>query len=259
MVNPSRHRPGGTSRRSRLRLLMLATGVVALAAASGLALAQGGGAAGSADAERRTLVVTGRSTVTVPPDTVRITVGVESQAPTARQAHEATSRKVEDVVSALLSLGIPSRNLQTAGMALAPVYRYDERSRENLLVGYRSSYTLHVLVEQIDQAGAVVDAAVQAGANRVESIQFLVRDLAAVKHRAIAQAVADAMGQARVLAQAAGVQLGPLLSVRDLSFVAPGPPVRVPLARLAEPAAETPVLPGEMEFSASATFTFAIR
>lgn len=259
VIHPSGRGPAGSCRRLGLRALVLAAGVVALASVSGPALAQGTGAPGGPEADRRTLVVTGRFTVTAPPDAVRITVGVDSQAPTAREAHEATSRKVQDVVTALLSLGIPPRNLQTAGVALAPVYRYDEKRRENVLAGYRSSYTLQVLVEQLDLAGAVVDAAVQAGADRVESIQFVVRDLEAVKQRAVAQAVADAMGQARVLAQAAGVQLGPLLSVRDVTFVAPGPPVRVSLARLAEPAAETPVLPGEMQFSASATLTFEIR
>lgn len=255
----SQRRPAAGSKAFRLRLLLLAASILALVAATGPALAQGGGAPPSSDTDRRTLVVTGRATVTAPPDTVRITIGVESQAASAQQAHEANTRRVESVVSTILSFGIASRDIQTTSIALTPIYRYDEKTRQERLVGYRASYTLQILVKQLDQAGAVADAAVQAGANRIESIQFAVRDLQSVKQRAIAEAVADAVTQARVLAQSAGVQLGPLLSVRDVSFAAPGTPVRVPLVKASEAAAETPVLPGELEFLASVTLTFEIR
>ena len=232
---------------------------VALAVVAGQALAQETGVTVGPDVDRRTLVVTGRSTVTAMPDAARITVGVEAQAPSARQSHEAAARKAQRIVSAILALGIPSRDLQTTGIALTPVYRYDEKTRQESLVGYRASYTLQVVVEPLDRVGSVVDAAVEAGANRVESIQLFVRDVEAVKERAIARAVADAMAQARILAQSAGVHLGPVLAIRDVTFVAPGAPVRVSLARMAEAVDQVPVLPGELEFAAGATLVFEIR
>ncbi|HEY8425378.1 MAG TPA: SIMPL domain-containing protein [Limnochordales bacterium] len=242
----------------RLRWWIPAAAVATLSLVTAMALAQGAGPDGDASTER-TLTVTGRATVTAPPDVAQITLGVESQAPSARQAHEANARKVERIVAALSELGVPARDIQTAGISLTPVYRTDERGGEPRLTGYRASYRLHIRVRPVEQAGTVADAAVQAGANRIESIQFTVEDLEGIKEQALQQAVADALRQARVLAQAAGVQLGSLLTLRDAYFSSPEMPVRLPLARLSEAAADTPILPGELGFQAAATLVFEIR
>lgn len=254
-MHPRVHAPApGSGSKAGWAALLCAAGLTAALQVAAPA-ARAGEAAGAR--APRTLVVTGRATLTAVPDTVRIAVGVESQAPSARQAFEAAARRVENVIAAVLALGVPRRDLQTAALSLAPVYRTDERTRQPQLAGYRASYTLQVLLQDPAQAGAVVDAAVEAGANRVESIEFSVQNAGALQQQALAQAVADALAQARALAQAAGVELGELLAIENVAFQRP--PVRLPVARAAEVASELPVLPGELEFTASATLTFALR
>lgn len=245
-------------KRLGLRWWIPAAAIAALSLVTALASAPGASAEGDASSER-TLTVTGRATITAPPDVARITLGVESQAPSARQAHEANARKVERIVATLSELGVAARDIQTAGISLTPVYRTEERGGQPRLTGYRATYTLHVRVRPVEQAGTVADAAVQAGANRIESIQFTVEDLEAIKQQALRQAVADALRQAQVLAEAAGVQLGSLLTLRDASFGSPEMPARLPLARLSEASADTPVLPGELGFQAAATLVFELR
>lgn len=235
-----------------------AAAALVLLAASGLALAQEDSPPWEEGVGARTVVVTGRASVPALPDTARIVLGVESQAGSARQAHEANARKVERIVAALQALGIPGRDIQTAGISLTPVYASDGGDAPRL-VGYRAAYTLRVRVQPVQQAGAAADAAVQAGANRIESIEFTVEDPAPLQDEALRQAVADALSQARALAQAAGAELGEVLAIRDVSFTAPQPPVRLPLVRLAQSAEATPVLPGELSFQASATLVLALR
>ncbi|MEW6046449.1 MAG: SIMPL domain-containing protein [Bacillota bacterium] len=242
-------------RRAPVAAFLVAASLAAAMATPALA------AAPDQDERSRTLVVTGRATVFGRPDTVRVTIGIDTQAPSAQHAQDENAGKVNRVLAALQDFGIAARDMQTSGIQLGPVFRYDEKSREQRLVGYRASYTLTVHLRKLEDAGQVVDAAVQAGANRIDGISFIVRDIQPLKQQALGQAVADAIAQAQALAQAAGIQLGELVSISGVSFTSSVPPIRIQMGARA-PALEdtsTPVEPGELEFTASVTVTYAIR
>ncbi|WP_324716924.1 SIMPL domain-containing protein [Carboxydochorda subterranea] len=247
---PSAHR----WRKAALALAML--GLVALPAASGDTLA----AAPSQSEAERTVVVVGQARLWARPDAAQLVVGIDSEAPTAQAAQRDNARKARQVMAALDALGIPLRDLQTTSTQLMPVYRYDDQEKQPRLAGYRASYTLRLTLKDLDQVGTVVDSVVAAGANRIDSIRFMAQDTGALENEALTLAVRDAMNQARTLAAAAGVTLGPLLSISGVRFSgAPEPPIVRPLAgRAASEAATTPVEPGLLEFTASVTLTYRL-
>lgn len=206
-----------------------------------------------------TLTVRGEARLGARPDLATVRLGVWARGATAREAQESVARAARQVVEALMALEMAPAELQTQGLSLQPVWRHNERTRETELTGYEALYSLKVDVADLARVGEVVDAAVRSGANRIDSISFTVRDAATLKEQALQQAVADGVRQARALAAAAGIRLGPLRRIGDVQFG--GPPVVRPVAPLraaAEVAVVTPVEPGVLEFSASVELVYEI-
>ena len=106
----------------------------------------------------------------------------------------------------------------------------------------------------VDRAGALIDAAVGAGANQVNGPSLSVADQGALYRKALEAAVADAKLSAATLAAAAGRPLGKVTSVTESSAVTP-----VPMTdKVAFTGGATPVEAGTQEITASVTVTFAL-
>jgi uncharacterized protein YggE len=74
-------------------------------------------------------------------------------------------------------------------------------------------------VRDVSRTGAVVDAAVAAGAASVEGPRFFIEDPNAALHRALVAAFRDARTKATALAAEAGLTLGQAVSIRESTFV----------------------------------------
>ncbi len=142
--------------------------VLVAAATLGLAtLLAGGGAPLLARADEPvpgTVTVSGTGTVTAVPDTAVVSFGVVTQAQTATQALAANSAVAARVISALKTAGVATKDLQTEAVSLSP--RYSDRGDE--ILGYTATNTVSATVRELGRAGAVIDAAVAAGANTVQ-------------------------------------------------------------------------------------------
>jgi uncharacterized protein YggE len=125
----------------------------------------------------RTVSVTGSATSSVAPDLVTIQFGVDTQAKTAQDAISSNSQMMNAVVTAVQSIGITKDEISTAQFSIYPVYNdsapypYDGM-HQSVLIGYKASNTLYVKTDKLSLAGSVIDAAVGAGANRVDNISF---------------------------------------------------------------------------------------
>ena len=191
---------------------------------------------------------TGEARVT--PDRAQIFIGVQTRAATAAQAGTDNARKTRAVIDAVKARGIPAEQIATSEYNLYPEYDQREQPREGpqtpRVIGYVVNNTVRVEVRRMDQVGPTIDAALAAGANMVNTIQFFASNVDAARRSALAEAVARARGDADALAKAAGGSLGALLELNTQS-----PPVR-PMAggeRLmrmdAAAIAQTPIEPGQ--------------
>ncbi len=125
----------------------------------------------------RTASVTGSATASIAPDLVTIQFGVDTEANTAQGATSANSQMMNAVVSAVMNGGITKDEISTAGFSITPVYNDTVPDvitgiHKSVLAGYQTSNTLYVKTTNLSLAGSVVDAAVGAGANRVDDISF---------------------------------------------------------------------------------------
>jgi len=140
------------------------------------------------------------------PDVGAFHFGVTSEGETARDALTANSASMERVLAALEQVGVAREDVQTS--QISTQRRHGESGR-----GYSSYNGVTVRLRSLDEAGAVIDAAIAAGADDVSGPQLGHSDSRSVYREALPEAVADARAKAEVLAAAAGYVLGELLEL----------------------------------------------
>lgn len=202
------------------------------------------------------LAVTGQGEAQVAPDLAVITLGVTTQADSAAEAMRLNAQQQSAVVQALKAAGLAAEDIQTSGLSLNPLRDYGE-NREPRVTGYEASNMVSVRVREIARLGEMMDAIVAAGANQIQGIDFLREDSARTQDAARRKAVKDAMHKARVLAEAAGLTLGPVRKMREGSTGGGPQPMRMMAADMAKEAS-TPVEPGQLSMSAQVEVEFAL-
>jgi uncharacterized protein YggE len=171
--------------------------------------------AAHAQAPVRTISVTGEASLTAANDTARVGFGVERRGATRPVALRRSSANLRRVLAALRRLGVADRDLRTRGVSVVP--RRDRRGRR--LPGYIARGGVSVVVRDVTRTGAVIDAAVAAGAASVNGPSFFIDDPRALLRRALVAAFRDARSKAVELAAEAGLTVGQPISIRESTFV----------------------------------------
>ena len=201
----------------------------------------------------RTISVTGTGTVEAAPDMATLMIGVTTQGTTAAEALSANSEATEAVIARLTSSGVEARDLQTSNLSINPNWTgYD--SSNPTISGYVASNMLTVRVRALDTTGAILDAAVADGANTLNGLTFGLADPDPAYNDARREAVEDARAKAELLAAAAGVKLGQVLSISDAGAMTDP----VPMYRDAVSASPVPVMGGELGLVANVSVTWEI-
>jgi uncharacterized protein YggE len=177
---------------------------------------------------------------------------VQTSAGAAEEALSDNSEAMRRVLDALRNAGVARDDLRTEQVSVYPRTSDDGRS----IVGYDASNSVTATVRDLDRTGAIVDAAVAAGANQVSGPSLTVSDAEAKYADAVAAAFDDARARAEAIAAKAGVALGAPLAIVDGG--SEGMPVPYYERAVAGAAVDVPVEPGVQEVGATLTITFAI-
>ena len=208
--------------------------------------------------EPRILTVSGEAEVKAKPDQAMLSAGVVTQAKTAADALAANSRAMNAVFATLKRLGIPDRLIQTSNFSVNPQYPDYNSKEPRRIVSYQVSNTVSVTVDDLDKVGPALDALVSSGANSLGDISFTIRDPKPLMTQAREAAVKDAMVKAQTLARAAGVALGPIVTINE-GVIAPPQPLYRAITVTASRAPETPISAGESTVSANVSISWEIR
>jgi hypothetical protein len=204
--------------------------------------------AGSSD---RTVSTNGVAIVRSAPDEALVTLGVRTDADTAQEALETNAQHMRDVLDALLDAGLDESDLATSSINLYPMWDASGTSVD----GFTAENQLTATVRDLDRVGAIIDRGVAAGANLTSGITFRVSDLNEAADQALGEAVADSRRKAELLADAAGAQLGGVLSITEVSS-ASEPPILYAERAVADLA--TPVLPPTLESQVSVLVVWSL-
>jgi len=202
------------------------------------------------------ITVIGEGDMSVAPDMARVTLGVTARASEAEEALDATSDAVADVLRRLDLAGIAPEDVQTSNLSLAPIRapRGTDGNATPEITGFEARNTLRVAVRDLDLLGDVLDRVVANGANTLSGLDFMLQDPAPVMALARAAAVKDALARAAQMADAAGVELGDILSISEQGGRA-APMMEMAAARVAD----VPVAAGTLTLSARVSMQFEIE
>lgn len=224
--------------------------ILAIAAVA-VALAAGGADAATTQTSPSgdTVTVTGTGTATGVPDQAEFDFTVQTKGATASAALAQNGTVMQAVISAVEAAGVPEANIHTQQVSLDPVTSPNGMT----IVGYTASNTIDVSKLAIAKSGAVVDAAVGAGATDVSGPSLDIASQDALYADALKAAVAQARSKAQVLAGATGHTLGDAVTIVEGSASTP-----MPFGAVAAKPANTPIEAGTQQIQATVTVTYAL-
>lgn len=203
------------------------------------------------------LTVTGEGETRVAPDMAVVMLGVTTQAASAAEAMTQNSTQQQTVIDALKEQGIAAEDIQTSGLNLSPMMNYED-GKPPAVTGYQAQNVVTVRIKDLPRLGEVLDGIVQVGANEIQGISFTREDDQAATDEARAAAVAEAQRRGVVLAQAAGLSLGPILAIRDTISSGGPQPMGMGMRAMDAKASSVPVEMGQLSLTANVTMDFAL-
>jgi uncharacterized protein YggE len=239
-------------------LAALVGGALLLGAASP-ALAQTGAQTGADAAfKATTFSLSAYGETRVAPDMATITLGVQTDAPTAADALKANGARMNQVMAALKKAGIAERDIQTSNLNLNAQYAY-EQNQPPKLTGYQASNQVTITVRDLAKLGATVDATVGAGANTVNGISFGLANPQAAEDAARLEAVKALQAKAALYTRATGYKDLRLVNLNEGGGYTPAPPP-VPMFAMAkrEMADSTSIAAGELKVRIDLTGVYEV-
>jgi len=238
-------------------------GAVMIAASMALLGGAAANAQGSVENERL-ISVTGEGTVEGAPNMALITLGVVSEARTAREALDANTQSMNRILNALKQSGIESRDLQTSGFGVYPIYSQPPAGHDSSqpfrpeIVGYRVQNNVTLRIRDLTRVGALLDQVVTLGANSISGPTFTVENPTALQDQARSAAIADALRKGRLYAAAADVDLGPIFRI-DENYAPPPQPYAAPMMRMEAAQSDVPIEGGALTFKMQVSVSWLIE
>jgi uncharacterized protein YggE len=206
--------------------------------------------------EEKSITVRGDGHIKAKPDTATLNLGVQSTGRTATEALTQTNINAAALIAALKAGGVDSDDIATSGLSIYPQYA----PQGVAVAGYQASNNVTVTVRDIAQAGPLIDAAAGSAGDHITvgGVSFFVDDVEAVMGAARAAAIDNARKRAEEYASAAGVTVGAVMQISEMSMGGPQPIFAraAKLSLMAESSA--PIEAGMQDLSVSVTVVFEL-
>ncbi|MDQ6678833.1 MAG: SIMPL domain-containing protein [Acidobacteriota bacterium] len=190
---------------------------------------------------------TGEGSVSITPDQARIHVSAVTQASTAQDAASQNASTTANILSQLTQTLGGSGTVQTVGYSVSPNYNYPQGSPA-VLTGYTVTNSLEAILNDLTITGKIIDAATQAGATRIDSLQFTLKDDSAARAQALRAATQKAKSKADAMAASLGLKLGTVIVIQESGAVV------TPLTTaMGASTAATPIQLGQLNITGNVT------
>jgi len=205
----------------------------------------------------KTLSISGTGVVYVKADQATVVLGVYTEDKLASTAINDNAAMMTAVVAALKGLGFTDDDMQTTSYGVTPNYNYDVHE----VISYQVTNMIQIKISDLSKIGPAIDAASAAGANRVDSISFGIKDetAAQMKLNAYTAAIADAKAKSDTITKGLGITIVGVQSVNESSYY-PITPFRSADAAISSAGkASTPVLVGNLTVTVTLNIVYLIE
>jgi len=205
------------------------------------------------------LTVSGESTLDTPSNQATIHLRTDVLDKDPNVAQDSNARISQRVIEALQALGVKKDDIQTTDYRIEQVREWNHELKKYEDLGYRAGHTIKVSTSQLDKIGQFLKAAVDAGVNNVQNIDFsLTKDRQReIKSEVLSGASKMAQEKAEALATSLGVRLVKIVSVSESGFSASPRPVYYAKEMIAAEAAP-PIQPSDVTAQASVSVVYEI-
>ena len=162
------------------------------------------------DREETLLSVSATGEAETRPDEARFQAGVNTWAASARAASDANAEDIREIVAALRAAGVAENDIQTRNVGVQRIDYGDRRGQ------YQASNIVAVTVREVDRTGEVISAVTDAGANIVSGPDLRVAEPEKAANTAYGAAYKAARARAEAYAEAAGMEISRVLTIRDM-------------------------------------------
>jgi uncharacterized protein YggE len=212
-------------------------------------------------ANNTTLSVPGSATTKVKPDKVILTLGVETTNQTADAALKSNSATMNNVLNALLSVGVKQNETSTSAFSISPNYNYTQG--RNIITGFTATNSIQIESSRINDTAKWIDTAIAAGANNVNNIVFTLsgKKLDETKNLLIKEAVDNARSKADIAASTLGLKVVAVksASVNEFETQPPQPLLAAqPYSAGGFAKTATPIISGQEQVSTNVRIIYLI-
>jgi uncharacterized protein len=204
-----------------------------------------------------TITVTGTNIQSLAPDTVVVNAGATETATTAQAAQTKMNTVIHSVMNTLGGLSIPANDVQTSNYNLQPNYSQQSKDGQQVLTGFTTNENLSIQLQNVAQAGALIDTLVKVGVNQINGVNYEISNPNQAEAQAYGAAMKDARNQANTIAQALG---SVITGVQSVTTANNGVGPIYPMASFATKSSSdsTSLAPGAQQISTSVTVVFTI-
>ncbi|MDO4506638.1 MAG: SIMPL domain-containing protein [Spirochaetales bacterium] len=162
----------------------------------------------------RTITVTGTGSVAVENKEANLVLSVISRNDDVIKASSENAEKMTAVMKAVTEAGIGTDSLQTSDYSIWQEEADRQYSKKSAFL-YVVSNRLHVTIKDVSRTGLIIDAAIKAGANQMNSLSYSAGDTSEAEKQARILAARDADQKANILVSASGLTLGQVMNIQE--------------------------------------------
>lgn len=208
-------------------------------------------------ANAQTISVEGKGSAEIAPEYATLSASVSHTANTANEAQAMVDRAMNRLLNGIDGLPIDEDTLDAGQLRIQPRYRWSPATETQEFEGYEATRELSFRLLELDSLGDALQLLSRQGATNVNTPVYGSSKTREARARALARAFAAAKADAVVLADAAGLTLGPPDNISTSGRVAPvfRPAARATAVMSAEMAPRYE--PGQLSVSASVSVVFS--
>ena len=208
---------------------------------------------------RRFVRARGQATVTSKPDQASVDIGVTTQGQTAQTVAAENASRLDSVLKQLRAKLGQQAEIKTISYSLTPAYQYPKDGSPPKLTGYTAQNTVRITTGNLSSVGEIIDLATRSGANRIETLQFTLKNEQRVRSEALRQAAMAAKLNAEAIAAGLGLKVVRVISAEEGAPETIQPVHAMALPRTQFGAVQPPVEPGPIETHATVVLDMEIQ
>jgi hypothetical protein len=207
----------------------------------------------------RLIKVQGTAEINVPPDEVILNLGVDSHDKVLAIAKGQNDKGVKRILLLARGAGIQDKDIKTSALEMGPEYSSEKIPR---LLDYEVSQAIGVTLRDLSKYETLMTKFLEAGVNRVDSVEFRVAETRKYRDEARAKAIAAAKEKAVAMAAQLGQGVGKPWEITEEHYFTGGarPNASLNYSYAGAAADEEPtVAPGQVTIGATVGVSFLLE